>query len=220
MPEIMNPAQQIALWSDRLRDVSAMGLLFAKSVHDEIAYREVQSIAMEMLSLATDLPPEEIEPLRGTVFVRPTPLATGDAAVIDDDGRMLLIRRSDNGQWAMPGGALDVGETPAEGVQREALEETGVHCRAVSLVGAFDSRLCGSQTPHHLYHFVFLCRPLETEPVSEPSHSFEVLEVGWFAEADLPEEIDPGHVSRIPEAFRVWRGDREPFFDRGPSTSG
>jgi ADP-ribose pyrophosphatase YjhB (NUDIX family) len=212
----MKLAQQIALWADRLRDISAMCLLFAKNVHDQIAYREVQSIAMEMLALATGESPQEIEPLRATVFARPTPLVAGDAAVIDDEGRILLIRRADNGMWAMPGGALDVGETPAEGVQREALEETGLPCRALSLVGVFDSRRCGSVTPHHLYHFVFLCQPLAQEPDPEPSHGFEVLETGWFPEYALPEDIDPGHVSRIPEAFRVWRGDQRGFFDVNP----
>jgi ADP-ribose pyrophosphatase YjhB (NUDIX family) len=191
-----------------------MGLLFAKSVHDKIAYREAQNVAMEMLALATDKPLEKIEPLRSTIFARPTPLMTGDAAIIDNEGRILLIRRADNGHWAMPGGALDVGETPAEGVQREALEETGFHCRAVSLVGVFDSRRCRSLSPHHLYHFVFLCEPLDEEPAQKPSHAFEVLEVAWFREDALPEDIDRGHVSRIPEAFRVWRGDQGAFFDR------
>ena len=210
----MNPAKQIALWADRLRDLSAMGLFFAKSVHDEIAYREAQTIAMEMLALATGEPLEQIEPLRGTIFARPTPLTTGDAAIIDGEGRILLIRRADNGKWAMPGGALDVGETVAQGVQREALEETGVHCRAVALVGVFDSRLCGSETPYHLYQFLFLCKVLDREPEEEPSHSFEVLETGWFTQDELPKDIDPGHVSRIPEAFRVWRGDQRAYFDR------
>jgi ADP-ribose pyrophosphatase YjhB (NUDIX family) len=209
----MKPAQQIAFWADRLRDVSAMGLLFTRNIHDQEAFRRVQTIAMEMLALATGESVEQMEPLRAPIFARPTPLAVGDAAVIDDRGRILLIRRADNGKWAMPGGALEVGETPAEGVVRETLEETGVRCRAVALVGVFDSRLCGTLSRHHLYHFMFLCEPLTGEGVEEPSHAVEVLDVGWFSEDGLPEDIDPGHVTRIPEAFRVWRGDARAFFD-------
>jgi hypothetical protein len=49
----LTPAEQIALWSDKLRDVSAMGLLFSKNIHDEAAFRAIQTIAMEMLALAT-----------------------------------------------------------------------------------------------------------------------------------------------------------------------
>ena len=60
----------------------------------------------------------------------------------------------------MPGGALEVGETPAEGVLREVLEETGVHCRPVALVGIFDSRYCHTPHPLHRYHVSFLCEPL------------------------------------------------------------
>jgi ADP-ribose pyrophosphatase YjhB (NUDIX family) len=213
----MEPAEQIALWADKLRDVSAMGLMFAKSVHDETAYRAVQTIALEMLALATGESWEQIEPLRATIFSKPTPVVGGDAAIIDDGGRILLIQRADNGLWAMPGGALEVGETPAEGAVREALEETGIHCQPIALVGVFDSRRCGMKTRHHLYAFLFLCKPLE-QSVENPSHVVEVLQTGWFAEHDLPEEIDPGHRTRIPEAFRVWHGDRRAFFDSDPSS--
>jgi ADP-ribose pyrophosphatase YjhB (NUDIX family) len=216
MPEITtNPAQQIALWADKLRDLSAMGLFFSRNPYDRENYETIQGIVVEMMALATGRPPAEIEPLRATVFRQPTPLATGDGAVIDDEGRILLIRRADTGQWAMPGGALAVGETPAEGVVREVLEESGVHCEAVALAGVYDSRLCGTPSPHHLYQFVFLCRPLDgSEAVDPPSHHFEVLGSGWFAEDGLPENLDPGHASRIPEAFRVWHGDEPAYFDR------
>ena len=111
----MTPAEQIALWADKLRDISAMGLLFSKNIHDEAAFRAVQTIAMEMLALATGESLEQIEPLRAPVFSRPTPAVAGDAAVIDDKGQILLIQRADNGKWAMPGGAFEVGETPQKG---------------------------------------------------------------------------------------------------------
>ena len=213
----MTPAEQIALWADRLRDLSALGLHFSKNVYDQAHYREVQNIAMEMLALATGESLEQMEPLRAPVFSRPTPLAVGDAAVFDDKGRILLIQRADNGKWAMPGGALEVGETPAEGVVRETLEETGVQSQAVSLIGVFDSRFCGSTSRHHLYHFVFLCEAVNHREVQKPSHANEVLDVGWFPEDGLPEAMDPGHTLRIPEAFRVWHGDHRVFFDGAPS---
>ena len=159
-PFSMLSARQIALWADRLRDISALGLHFTDSRYDRERYQAVQNVAMVMLVAATGEPVEELELLRATIFSHPTPLSVGDAAVIDDEGRILLVRRADNQKWAMPGGALEVGETPAEGVVREALEETGVE------------------------------------------------------EDALPRDIDPGHVSRIPEAFRVWRGEMSAFFDK------
>ena len=199
----MTPAEQIASWADRLRDTAAMGLLFSKNIHDEAAFRAIQTIAIEMLALATGQPPERIEPLRASIFSRPTPLVGGDAAVIDDQGRILLIQRADNGMWAMPGGFLEVGETPAEGVVRETLEETGVQCGVKCLVGLFDSRFCGTVSPHHIYQLVFLCEPLITDGAGIASHAVEALDVSWFREDNLPKSIDPGHKARIPEAFRV-----------------
>jgi ADP-ribose pyrophosphatase YjhB (NUDIX family) len=210
-------AQQIALWGDRLRDISAMGLRFSQGVYDQANYRAIQDMAIEMQALSGGELPEALEPLRVPVFNRPTPLVTGDAAIFDQQERILLIRRADNGLWAMPGGALEVGETPAEGVLREALEETGWRCEAVALIGVFDSRFCGSVTRNHLYHFQFLCRPLAHESgapgANAPSHANEVLETAWFAEAELPATLDPGHVRRIPAAFRFFHGEIPTYFD-------
>ena len=210
----MSLAEKLALWADKLRDISALGLHFSKNVYDLAHYKTIQDIAMEMMALATGTPAAEMEPLRTPVFSRPTPVAVGDAAVIDDAGYILLIRRADNGLWAMPGGALEVGETPAEGVVREALEETGVHCKPVALVGVFDSRLCGTVSRHHLYQFVFLCRPMNGHVAEPPIHPHETLGMAWFTEDALPCDLDPGHATRIPHAFRMWHKEGRAFFDR------
>ena len=73
---------------------------------------------MEMQAYAGGELPEMLEPLRAFVLAQFTPFAVADAAIINDDDRLLLIRRADNGLWAMPGGGLDVGETAAEGAAR------------------------------------------------------------------------------------------------------
>jgi ADP-ribose pyrophosphatase YjhB (NUDIX family) len=210
----MTLADHLARWADKLRGLSALGLRYAEHVYERERWSQVQTLAMEMFAFASGEPPEALEPLRGTVLAHATPLAVGDAAIIDEDGRILLVQRADNGLWAMPGGGYEVGETPAEGAVREAREETGVHCRPVALVGVFDSRLCGTRSRHHLYQFVFLCTPVSSELPVDSSHRHEVRQVAWFAEADLPTTIDPGHVTRIPVAFQVWRGERPTYFDR------
>jgi mutator protein MutT len=62
----------------------------------------------------------------------------GVAAVVRDaDGRVLLHRRADDGNWSLPAGAIDPGETPATAVVREVEEETGLHVRPDRLLGAF-----------------------------------------------------------------------------------
>ena len=172
-------------------------------------------MVLELFSVVTGEPLGDLETLRETLLFHATPFAVADAAIIDSDERMLLIQRSDNELWAMPGGASEVGETPAQTATREAFEETGVSCEATALAGVFDSRLCGSLTRHHLYHFVFICKPLD-EPLQEPKHPRESLDKGWFKEGALPSNLDPGHASRIPIAFAVSRRERAAYFDPLP----
>ena len=215
----MTIAQQITLCADKLRDNAANGLKYSKSKYEEERYKAIQDIAMEMQSIATNNSLKDLEPLRATVYSRPTPLTVDDAGVVDNEGRILLVQRADNHKWAMPGGFLEVGETPAEGVVRETLEETGVHCHAVALVGVFDSRHCGTISLHHLYHFVFLCRPTKLTVPRNASHAEEVIDVRWFEECCLPKDIDPSHVSRILEVFRVWHGNTKAFFDLSEQTN-
>src|SRR5258707_14379209 len=65
----------------------------------------------------------------------------GVGGVIIDDGRALLIRRGSEpllGEWSIPGGALELGETLEEGVARELLEETGLEVRVLELIEVFD----------------------------------------------------------------------------------
>lgn len=207
-------AQRLAQYADILRDCSALGLHFARNIYDRDRYQRVQNVALELFSLASAQSLSEIEPLRTTLFTHPAPFPVSDAAVIDADGRILLIRRADNALWAMPGGALDVGETPAQGAVREVLEETGVACEPLALIGVYDSRLWGTASLHHLYQFSFLCRPLpDVEMIKPSSHAHEVIELSWFSEHALPDDLDPGHVRRIPEAFRMWHGEAGVYFD-------
>lgn len=70
----------------------------------------------------------------------PLPNRIVPAAVVfvqDDRGRVLLIERSDNGLWALPGGTQDVGERLTQTAEREVLEETGYHVRVVDLIGIY-----------------------------------------------------------------------------------
>ncbi len=59
------------------------------------------------------------------------------ATIFDERKRILLTRRADNGQWCLPGGALESGESAAEACEREVLEETGLRVRVTRLVGVY-----------------------------------------------------------------------------------
>jgi ADP-ribose pyrophosphatase YjhB (NUDIX family) len=60
-----------------------------------------------------------------------------NVVVADGAGDILLIRRTDNGNWALPGGAIDLGESVAQAAARETLEETGIECEVTGIVGIY-----------------------------------------------------------------------------------
>ncbi|MFI5494637.1 NUDIX domain-containing protein [Actinoplanes sp. NPDC051859] len=61
----------------------------------------------------------------------------GSALVVDEQGRVLLQRRADSGNWALPGGAMDIGETLGECIVREVKEETGLDIVVTGLLGIY-----------------------------------------------------------------------------------
>jgi 8-oxo-dGTP diphosphatase len=87
----------------------------------------------------------------------------GVGAVIVEDGRVLLVKRGHPplaGEWSIPGGVLELGETVREATVREALEETSLTVETADLLGVYD-RVLRDDAGHTLYHFVlvdFLCR--------------------------------------------------------------
>ncbi len=206
--------QRLRLWADELRAIANEGLHWsADNPYNARRFQRILRIAAELFVTQDTRAVDDIERLYHADVGHVAPYPVGDAAVFDEAGRILLIRRRDNGLWAMPGGAFEVGETPAEGACREAWEETGVEVEPVALSGVYDSRLCGSLTPDHLYMFVYLCRP--PVPGQRPQISNETMDAGWFDQPRLAAlEIDPGHIQRIVDAFGRWRGEiREAIFD-------
>ena len=210
--EPMFPAEKIAFWADKLRDLSATGLEYANNSYDKTRYEIIQSMAMEMLAFATVRPLETLIPLKSTIFSRMSPVVAGSAAVIDKEGNILLMRRSDNHLWAMPAGQMEVGETPAEAVVRETYEETGVRCIPKALVGVYDSRLWDKGSAHHVYKFTFSCEPLDVQN-NGPFDTHETLEIGWFAENNLPNDLYEGHYQRISDSYKVRNGNSQAHFD-------
>jgi len=62
---------------------------------------------------------------------------SANIAVTNDAGQLLLIRRTDNDNWAMPGGAVDIGESLAQAAVRETWEETGIECEITGVSGIY-----------------------------------------------------------------------------------
>ena len=122
-------------------------------------------------------------------------VGVGGVALVD--GRVLLIKRRFEplaGRWSLPGGALEVGETLAEGLAREMKEETGLDVEVGPVVDVFD-RITRDPDGRTRFHYVlvdYLCRPRGGEPVAGSDVSeVALVEIGDLAQYDLtPKTID------------------------------
>jgi ADP-ribose pyrophosphatase YjhB (NUDIX family) len=118
----------------------------------------------------------------------------GIGGVIIDRGRTLLVRRGSEpllGQWSIPGGSLELGETLEEGVARELLEETGMAVRVLDLIEVFDRIYLDDGTADMRYgqkprfHYViadYLCEAVG----GQPRAGSDVTDVAFAREDELP----------------------------------
>ena len=205
----MSFQDEIYLIADELRSIANAGAHYAENEYDRERYDRVLLLSARLIAAIEERPADEVMEQYTQNLAHHTPMVGADAAVLRD-GRMLLIKREDNGLWAMPGGGTDVGETWAQSVERELREETGVVGTATKLLGVFDSRLWCSRSKYHLYESVWL---VETHDDQTPMAGPETTDVGFFPEHDLP-ALDPGHADRVPLAFKLARGELPiPYFD-------
>src|SRR6266436_5200727 len=117
----------------------------------------------------------------------------GIGGVIIDQGRTLLIRRGSEpllGEWSIPGGTLELGESLIEGVARELREETGIEVRVLELIEVFDRVYLGDGSsevetkPRPRFHFViadYLCERIS----GEPKAGSDVTDVAFASEEEL-----------------------------------
>ncbi|MET7883345.1 NUDIX hydrolase [Streptomyces avermitilis] len=121
------------------------------------------------------------------------------AIVHDDDGRVLLGRRSDTGKWSVIGGIPDPGEQPASCAVREVYEETAVRCvvERVVLVQALEPVTYDNGDTCQYMDITFRCRAVGGEARVNDDES---LEVGWFPLDALPELNEFG-LLRIKQAL-------------------
>lgn len=142
----------------------------------------------------------------------PTELSLSVSALVYRGGELLLMRRSDNGHWGLPGGFVEMGESVAAATRREVEEETGYTVELGRLIGVYSDPVTqvvdygkkkgagpdGGDRRIHVVNLCFEARALAAGRATTPE---ETLEIGFFDPRRLPEPLVPIQRIRIEDGL-------------------
>jgi ADP-ribose pyrophosphatase YjhB (NUDIX family) len=144
----------------------------------------------------------------------PTTLGLSVSAMVWRGREILLMRRSDNGHWGLPGGFVELGESVADAARREVVEETGWSVELGRLIGVYSdpatqvvdysteaTEATEAATGRGRVQIVNLCFQAKAVEQGEPTTPDETLEMGFFAADALPAPFVPIHRVRIEDGL-------------------
>jgi ADP-ribose pyrophosphatase YjhB (NUDIX family) len=164
-----------------LQALAQTGINFTPNPYDRERYERLLALAAEYYGAALELPPAEVRRRLGAELGYITPKVGAHAAVFDAGGRILLVRRADDGKWCLPCGWVEPNESPEETVVREAREETGLEVEVVRLIGVYTRRANSGHGPHSAIAIGYLCEARG----GRFALSHEIREVGYYRIEDV-----------------------------------
>ncbi|GAH08677.1 unnamed protein product, partial [marine sediment metagenome] len=181
-------------WAREIQAISQTGMHYAENDYQVQRYSRLSEISAEIISSHVDL---EISELIENFYQQvgyATPRIDVRGAVFQA-GKLLMVRERLDGGWTMPGGWVDVGDTPSGAVEREVYEESGFEVKSRKVIGVYDANRSGPLEIFHAFKIVFLCDILS----GEARTSDETSEVDFFSKSELPnilsgERTRPRHL--------------------------
>ncbi|MBA2364298.1 MAG: NUDIX hydrolase [Chloroflexia bacterium] len=173
-------------WLEWAREMLAMaqtGLTYAADPYDRDRYERLREIAAEIVAAHGDLESSPVHDLFARDTGHATPKVDVRGAIFREDTVFLVRERSD-GNWTLPGGWADPGETPSAAVVREIREESGLETRATRLLACWDRDAQGHPpAAFYAYKLFFACEVIREGTLPE---NRETSEAAYFPVDALP----------------------------------
>jgi ADP-ribose pyrophosphatase YjhB (NUDIX family) len=180
----MRASEQLRFWAHELAAMAKTGLEFAVNDYDRERYNRTMTIAEGIAAMTIDATFTPDRPYLADLHIA-SPKVGCSVAAFDDLGRVVLIKRADNGRWALPGGYAEVGSPPSTNALRELHEETGFDAELERLVGVYDNKSFGSVAPYQFYICCFRARVTG----GQATPSAETTDVVLTDPGELPEDM-------------------------------
>lgn len=176
-------------WARKVQAIAQNGLAFTTDPFDRERYTQLTDLVASILSSELDIPLAEAKGFWEGEEGYATPKVDVRGGIFEED-RVLLVRERSDGKWTLPGGWVDINDSPSGAVAREIFEESGYQARAVKLAALVD-KLRHPHPPgiHHIYKLFFLCELTG----GEPAVSSETDAVQFFPVQSLP-DLSTGRV--------------------------
>jgi 8-oxo-dGTP pyrophosphatase MutT (NUDIX family) len=143
--------------------------------------------------------------LRKLIGTRPI-IMVGACVIVQNDSRILLQLRTDNGLWGLPGGSMEPGEEMEQVATRELYEETGLKAHELQLFDIFSGKELYYQYPHgdEVYNViaVYICTEFDGELNADND---EVVELKYFDYNNIPNQISPPDIPIIKKFLELHR---------------
>ena len=191
-------------WARKVQAIAQNGLAFTQDPFDRERYQQLQELVTRILNSELGVTPEQARGFWAGEGGYATPKVDVRGAVFSGE-QVLLVRERSDGRWTLPGGWVDVNDSPAQAVEREILEESGYRTRAVKLAALIDkNRHPHPPGIHHIYKLMFLCDLIGGEACT----GAETDAVAFFPVTQLP-ELSTDRILRS-QIERLYRHRQQP----------
>jgi ADP-ribose pyrophosphatase YjhB (NUDIX family) len=188
---------------DEIQSIARTGLNYSTDPYARAHYTRLLELATMHYASTLDLPEPEVRARLTGELGSLTPKVGADAAIFDDEGRILLVERADDRHWGLPAGWVEPNEAPVRTVVREVREELGIEVEPLQLVDVMFRPASAEYGPHAVVSVVYLCGVRGGEMML----SHEVLAAGYWAIDRVP-MWHKDHLKFARAAHAVWTARR------------